>query len=98
MNNYTRSKKSKQEIREITKRSVEDFGEARTLEYMAGLKERMQLLADRPDIGRGFEHIRTKREYLFFRYESHVIYYRKRKSDIFIVRILHTKMLPEKHL
>lgn len=98
MNIYTRSKKSTQDIREITKRSVDDFGVARTLEYMAGLKERMQLLAERPDIGRGFAHTRSKQQYLFFRYESHVIYYRKRKSDIFIVRILHSKILPEKHL
>lgn len=98
MNNHIRSKKSSQDIREITKRSMEDFGETQTLVYMAGLKERMQLLADRPDIGRAFVHTRTEQQYLFFRYESHVIYYRKRKSDIFIVRILHSKMLPEKHL
>ncbi len=77
---------------------MEDFGMDQTLKYMAGLKERIKLLAERPDIGRRFEHTLTKHKYLFFRYESHVIYYRKRKSDIFIVRILHTKMLPEKHL
>jgi hypothetical protein len=34
VNNYTRSKKSTQDIREITKRGTEDFGEARTLEYI----------------------------------------------------------------
>lgn len=77
---------------------MEDFGMDQTLKYMAGLKERMELLAKRPEIGRTFEHTLTKNQYLFFRYESHVIYYRKRKNDIFIVRILHSKMLPEKHL
>jgi len=98
VNNYTRSKKSTENIQKITKRSMEDFGETQTLEYLAGLKERMHVLADRPDIGRGFLDTRTEQQYLFFRYESHVIYYRNRKSDIFIVRILHSKMLPEKHL
>ncbi len=98
MNSYTRSKKCTQDIREITKRSLEDFGEAQTLRYMSELKERLQLLADRPDTGRGFTHIPTKQQYLFFRYESHVVYYRKRKDGIFIVRILHSRMLPEKHL
>jgi len=82
----------------MIKRSMEDFGEEQTLKYMSGLKERMQLLAERPDIGRRFEHTLTEHQYRFFRYESHVIYYLKRDSDIFIVRILHTKMLPEKHL
>lgn len=98
MNNYSRSKKSTQDIQEITRRSLEDFGEAQTLRYMAGLKERLQLLADRPDIGRVFTQISTEHKYLFFRYESHVVYYRKRKDGIFIVRILHSRMLPEKHL
>ena len=77
---------------------MEDFGETQTLEYMAGLKERMQFPAERPDIGRRFLHTNTEQQYLFFRYESHVIYYRKCKGDIYIVRILNSKMLPEKHL
>ena len=98
MNTYIRSKRTKQDIQQITRRSVEDFGETQTLKYMVDLKAKMQLLADRPDIGRDFVHSRTKRQYLFFRHESHVIYYRKRKCDVFIVRILHIKMLPEKHL
>src|SRR5690606_24892342 len=95
---YVHSKKSKQDIQEITKRSMEDFREKQTLKYMAGLKERLQLLAEQPDIGRRFDHSLTKHQYLFFRYESHVIYYTKRNGDIFIVRILHTKMLPQKHI
>ena len=98
MNTYIRSKRTKQDIQQITRRSVEDFGETQTLKYMADLKAKMQLLAERPDIGRDFVHSRTRRQYLFFRHESHVIYYRKRTSDVFIVRILHIKMLPEKHL
>jgi len=98
VNTYIRSKRTKQDIQQITRRSVEDFGETQTLKYMVDLKAKMQLLADRPDIGRDFVHSRTKRQYLFFRHESHVIYYRKLKCDVFIVRILHIKMLPEKHL
>jgi plasmid stabilization system protein ParE len=54
MNSYSRSNKSTQDIWEITRRSLNDFGEAQTLKYMAELKERLQLLADRSDIGRVF--------------------------------------------
>ncbi len=95
---YHRSKKTKQDIQQIAKRSLIDFGEQQTLKYMAGLKATLQMLADDPDHGRTFTHSVTERAYLFYRYVSHVVYYRKRKNDIFIVRILHTKMLPEKHL
>ena len=95
---YHRSRKTKQDIQRIAKRSLVDFGEQQTLKYMAGLKDALQMLADDPDCGRTFTHNITEKTYLFYKYVSHVVYYRKRKNDIFIVRILHTKMLPEKHL
>jgi len=97
-NKYQRSKKTKQDILNITKRSLDDFGERQTIKYMDGLNEAMQGLSDCPDKGREFVHSKTRRVYLYHRYVSHVVYYRKRKNDIFIIRILHTKMLPEKHL
>lgn len=98
MNTFARSKQSKQDIEQIIRDSLKGFGEAQTLKYMAGLNDQMQLLADHPDIGRDFVHSRSNRQYLYFHYESHVIYYRKRQDDIFITRILHKKMIPEKHL
>ncbi len=96
---YTKSKKTDQDIKHITKRSIHDFGEQQTDKYLSGLEEYLQLLADNPNLG----HVYTssneiKIEYYYYRYVSHVIYYRQRKQDIFIVRILHKKMLPKKHL
>lgn len=98
LNKYKRSKRTKRDIVSITERSVEDFGEKQTREYMQGLKAAMQVLADNPDKGREFTHRKTGVEYLRYNYVSHVIYYRKRKDDIFITRILHARMLPEKHI
>jgi toxin ParE1/3/4 len=97
-NSYTRSQKSKQDIQHIVKRSMADFGEQQTRKYMEGLKTALQNLADTPDRGRIFTHAKTDKIYSFHKYVSHVIYYRQRKNDIFIVRILHKKMLPEKHI
>ncbi|MEE8057984.1 MAG: type II toxin-antitoxin system RelE/ParE family toxin [Pseudomonadales bacterium] len=96
---YTKSKKTDQDIKHITKQSISDFGERQTDKYLNGLEESLQLLADKPKLGRVLTHGNlTKKEYHCHRYVSHVIYYRQRKRDIFIVRILHKKMLPEKHL
>jgi len=75
-----------------------DFGELQTDKYIEGLEETLNMLAAHPDCGCTFTLEKTKRIYLRYRYMSHVVYYRQRKHDIFIVRILHTKMLPEKHL
>jgi toxin ParE1/3/4 len=96
--NYTKSKRADRDLKSIIIRGMTDFGEAQTDKYIAGLHDKMQLLAERPDIGREYVHSRTQLTYLCFPHESHMIYYRKRKDDIFITRILHVRMLPEKHI
>ena len=98
LDSYTTSKRADQDIKHITKRSLMDFGERQTDTYMEGLEETLEMLANCFDRGRTFLHSTNKRTYLHYKYVSHIVYYRQRKNDIFIVRILHIKMLPEKHL
>jgi toxin ParE1/3/4 len=95
---YTKSKHADHDIRTIIIRSMADFGEAQTDKYIEGLESALCELAEAPGKGRPFVGDRTGQEYSRYRYVSHVIYYRKRQNDIFIVRILHEKMLPENHL
>lgn len=95
---YTKSKQADEDIRQLVIRSLEDFGEPQTDKYLSGLEQTLHALADNPYIGTRFKHSRRKTEYLRYRYVSHVVYYRKRKQDIFILRILHSKMLSENHL
>ena len=97
-NSYTLSKQADRDIQHITKRSLADFGEIQTDKYLAGLEETLNMLAETPERGRPFTHGVTQRHYYFHRYVSHVVYYRQRKQDIFITRILHMRMLPENHL
>lgn len=89
---FARSKKADLDIAKITKWSLGKFGKKQTLKYLAGMKDSFQNFADNPKLGREYLG------YFYYRYESHVIYYRPRKSDIFITRILHKRMLPEKHI
>lgn len=44
----------------MTKRSMGDFREEQALNYISGLKERMQLLVERPDIGRSYDTNKKK--------------------------------------
>jgi toxin ParE1/3/4 len=90
--NFVRSNKADVDITSIAKRSIHDFGVIQTRKYMTGLQDSFQMLADNPKLGC------TYLGYFYFKYKSHVIYYRQRKSDIFITRILHEKMLTEKHI
>ncbi|GAC19638.1 type II toxin-antitoxin system RelE/ParE family toxin [Paraglaciecola arctica] len=97
-NSYTNSKQAEKDINHITKRSMADFGEVQTDKYLEGLAEALIKISLAPKLGRRFIHGETQQTYLYYRYISHIIYYRERKNDIFIIRILHTKMLPKKHL
>ncbi len=89
---FTLSKKADVDIKKITRWSIEQFGLNQTRKYMTGMRDRFRKLANNPALGRSYL------SYSYFRYESHVIYYRQRKNDIFITRVLHKKMLPEKHI
>lgn len=95
---YTKSKRADQDIHQIVLHSMKEFGEPQTDKYLSGLSGALKMLSDNPDIGNPFFHALTGSEYRRYVYASHVIYYRRRLHDIFIVRILHSRMVPEGHL
>ena len=97
-NSYTFSVKAKLDIKNLVKQSLNNFGELQTEKYISELKQFLQVLADSPEQGRTFIHSTTQNTYCYKRFSSHVIYYRLRKNDIFILRILHKRMIPERHL
>ena len=85
--NYTKSRRTDQDIKKLTERSMTDFGELQTDKYLSGLEETLQLLADNPGLGRPCDYLRKSCQR--HAYQSHIIFYRNRKSDIFITRIIH---------
>lgn len=84
------------DVEEILVYSVNSFGVVQTEYYFEALKECIELLADNPNIGHSAEDILP--EYLRFPYESHVIFYKKISESILVVRILHERMDPERHM
>ena len=85
--NYTKSKRTDQDIKQLTKRSMADFGELQTDKYLSGLEETLELLAENPELGRACDNLH--KGYRRHEYQSHIIFYRIRKNDIFITRIIH---------
>ncbi len=92
------SRAAENDIASIVRDSIASFGDAQTTTYMAAIEEALTMLAAHPDMGARFTHDRSRRTYRRYRCGSHIVYYRKREADIFIVRLLHERMLPEKHL
>ena len=84
------------DIKKLFRYSYQQFGESQALKYKTELEACLQLLADNPDLGRKCDHIRQG--YQRHEYARHIIFYRKRKTDIFIVKILHESMDAKRHI
>ncbi|MBC2772892.1 type II toxin-antitoxin system RelE/ParE family toxin [Rhizobium sp. AQ_MP] len=95
---YALSRAADRDILTLLVSSIDTFGAFQTDVYINGLRDIFAMLATHPGSGVAFIHPRTHRTYRRFHHGSHVIYYRQRATDILIVRVLHARMLPEKHL
>lgn len=70
-------------------------GEAQLLRYMEKLENCCQTLVENPNLGRPCDHIRLGLRRITE--GKHVIFYRQEPGGILISRILHERMLPERH-
>ena len=78
---------AERDIESIIEYTDENFGEAQTREYLAGLYHSFDLLTDNPKMGMTFDGAR--RRYI---YKSHYVYYRIDREILKILRIRHTSM------
>lgn len=95
MSGYTLTQAADADLAEIARYTVERWGYRQAETYLLAFEDAFQRLAASPDTGRPF----TDREG-YFRYEngSHVVFYRKELAGILIVRVLHQRMEPRRHL
>jgi toxin ParE1/3/4 len=71
------------------------WGKAQAARYIGELEVCCQTLADNPALGRLCDDVRPSLR----RHEHgrHVVFYRQGRGDILISRILHQRMLPDRH-
>ncbi|MGS2724581.1 type II toxin-antitoxin system RelE/ParE family toxin [Porticoccus sp. GXU_MW_L64] len=93
---FTLSKRADQQTKDIYKSTQAERGEHQADKYIGGLEHSLQLLADMPDMGRKCDHI--NKGYRRHEYGAHIIFYRKRKADIFIIQIMPDRMDVKNHL
>jgi toxin ParE1/3/4 len=74
--------------------TVRKWGPEQARRYIAGLQECFQLLAENPSLGRTCDFISSGLQ----RHEQdkHVVFYRKMRGGIRVIRVLHQQMLPTK--
>ena len=87
---YGLSRKADGDIQEIAEFSLQRWGMARAEEYILGLHATFRMLAEFPDLGRDAGDLRPG--YRKIETAGHLVFYRKMRSGILIVRVLHRSM------
>ena len=87
---YTYSKRAAQQVASIYREIYENWGSKLADTYDKKISVAVAMLANNPDAGQNCDDIREG--YQRFEVGSHIIFYRKRENDIFIVQIIHNRM------
>lgn len=89
------SRRARADIRDIWDYTVDNWGQAQAEIYLGLIDAALDSIDDDPKLGRPLSGLRKSyRKYLV---GSHVVFYRLKGRSVFIVRILHQRMDPERH-
>jgi toxin ParE1/3/4 len=91
-----KTQEAESDLEEIWLYSFEKWNEEQADRYYDQLIEGIDKLLDNPELGKSRATIRNG--YRSIHIGSHLIYYRVEGDDIRIIRVLHERMLPSKHL
>ncbi len=80
MGSYALSRKADDDILQIARSSMQQWGLARSERYIISLHEAFERLAEFPEMGRTVDEIRPG--YLHMESASHAIFYRKTEIDV----------------
>ena|ERR1022692_967453 len=90
------SGKAKADVKEIGRYTQQRWGVEQRNRYLGELDACFQKIGANPTLGNSAEAIRAG--YRRIRKGSHVVFFRKAENEVEIVRVLHERMLPGKHL
>ena len=75
--------------------TLRTWGEDQAIRYIDDLEACCQMLADNPTLGRACDEVRPGLRRM--ECGQHVVFYREEEKGILVSRILHQRMLPERH-
>jgi toxin ParE1/3/4 len=80
----------------IWQHSFEEWGAEQADKYLDELDSSIKMLADTPGVGIRRDYVRDGYHVLFV--ASHAVYYTVTPTTIHVIRVLHGRMDPERHL
>lgn len=96
MQSFELSQAARTDLDSIADFTAAQWGRQQARTYLQCLRERLAHLAQQPSIGRTRSDLAP--DLLSFPCESHVIYYKVTKLGIVVVRILHARQDPIRHI
>ena len=90
------SRRAEADLLGIGEHTSRNWGETQALRYLDALEACCQMLADNPSLGRRCDDVRSGLHRM--ESEQHVVFYREQPEVILVCRILHRRMLPERHV
>jgi toxin ParE1/3/4 len=90
------TKVARRDLAEIAAYTLEEWGDEQRVRYMTQLDARMRWIARSPQRGVSIERVRPG--YWRASEGRHVIFYRVVEKRVEIMRVLHERMLPKRHL
>jgi len=89
------SRRAEADLLSIGAYTLRNWGEDQTTRYLDDLEACCQMLADNPALGQACDHVRPGLRRM--ECGEHVVFYRQDAGGISVSRILHQRMLPERH-
>ena len=89
------SRYAEADLLSIGEHTPRTWGPAQTVRYINELEACCQRLADNPASGRPCDHVRLGLRRM--EQGKHVVFFRREPGGILVSRILHERMLPERH-
>ena len=89
------SRRAEADLLSIGAYTLRTWGEDQTIRYIDDLEACCQMLADNPALGRACDDVRLGLRRM--ERGEHVVFYREDAGGILVFRILHQRMLPERH-
>jgi toxin ParE1/3/4 len=89
------SRRAEADLLSIADYTLREWGKTQAARYIDELEVCCEKLADNPALGRACDEFRPG----LHRHEhgKHVLFYREERGGILVSRILHQRMLPERH-
>ncbi|GAA4277557.1 type II toxin-antitoxin system RelE/ParE family toxin [Aquimarina mytili] len=90
MGSYKLTDNAREDIDDLFEDGKYKFGHIQAIDYLIGLDELLETLAQSPTIGRYRNEI--KQGLLSYPYQAHIVFYRIRDNQVVILRILYGGM------